>query len=148
MTITSCSPNSSVGFPRPRTIRWADHPNDGTLDGNFLSREVGKFDRGDPPMTQGQNTPVDVVNFYNKYHYEVTQVPILGGSYTSFEWVSCSHDFLTNRISFIDPLVFCVHPSNPIDYLTLQQIDSIMSVTRNRGGADISYVSILQRRGF
>ncbi|RSH80078.1 hypothetical protein EHS25_007347 [Saitozyma podzolica] len=80
-----------------------------TLDGIFLSRE---------------DTPVDVVNFYKKYGYEVTSVPILGGSYRSF--------------GFIDPLVFCVHPSNPLNYVTLQQIDSIMSVTRNRGGPEIT----------
>ncbi|GFZ52411.1 hypothetical protein JCM24511_10184 [Saitozyma sp. JCM 24511] len=81
-----------------------------TLDGIFLSRE---------------DTPVDVVNFYKKYGYEVTSVPILGGSYRSF--------------GFIDPLVFCVHPSNPLNYVTLQQIDSIMSVTRNRGGPEITF---------
>ena len=44
-------------------------------------------------------------------------------------------------IRFIDPLVFCVHPENPLNFVTLQQIDSIMSVTRNRGGDDIKWVS-------
>ena len=42
---------------------------DGSLDGIFLSRE---------------DTPVDVVKFYKQYGYEVTSVPILGGSYRSF----------------------------------------------------------------
>lgn len=38
----------------------------------------------------------------------------------------------------LDALAVFVHKDNPVESLTLQQVDSIFSATRKRGGADIS----------
>lgn len=43
----------------------------------------------------------------------------------------------TNLIVAIDTLAVYVHKDNPIQFLTLQQLDSMFSSTRKRGGGDI-----------
>jgi phosphate transport system substrate-binding protein len=81
---------------------------DGNLDCVFVSREL---------------KPTDVEGFRTRYGYDPTSVPISGGSYRHF--------------GFLDSLSFVVHKDNPIEKLSLDQLDSILSTTRNRGGEAI-----------
>lgn len=82
---------------------------DGNLDCVFVSREL---------------KPSDIAGFRNAFGYGPTSIPISGGSYRHF--------------GFLDSLSFTVHKDNPIEKLSLDQLDSILSTTRNRGGAAIT----------
>ena len=61
--------------------------------------------------------------FKGKFGYEPTSIPISGGSYRHF--------------GALDAVVFFVNKDNPIEKLTLKQVDGIFSATRKRGGKDI-----------
>jgi len=80
-----------------------------TLDFVFVSREL---------------KPEDLSEFHARFGYAPTSIPILGGSYRHY--------------GFLDTMAFMVHPDNPLSQLSFQQIDSIFSRTRHRGGAEIS----------
>lgn len=78
----------------------------GNLDCVFVSREL---------------RPSDIEGFRDAYGYDPTSVPISGGSYRQFGW--------------LDSPVFTVNKKNPIEKLSFDQLDSILSTTRARGGA-------------
>lgn len=91
---------------------------DGNLDGVFVSREL---------------KPSDITAFQDKFGYDPTSVPIAQGSYKQY--------------GFLDAMGFIVHPDNPIDHLDFQQLDSILSTTRARGGQKIRKWSDLGVKG-
>ncbi|MFC9605033.1 PstS family phosphate ABC transporter substrate-binding protein [Streptomyces niveus] len=82
---------------------------DGNLDCVFVSREL---------------KPTDIEGFRNAYGYDPTSIPISGGSYRHF--------------GFLDSMSFVTHKENPIEKLSLDQLDSILSTTRHRGGKAIT----------
>lgn len=77
----------------------------GRVDMVFVSREL---------------KPQDIADFRNTFGYDPLSVPVSGGSYRHF--------------GFLDALAFMVHRDNPIERLSLQQLDAILSTTRHRGG--------------
>ncbi|MEV0810319.1 substrate-binding domain-containing protein [Micromonospora sp. NPDC050200] len=81
---------------------------EGNLDCVFVSREL---------------KPTDVSGFRDAFGYDPFSVPISGGSYRHF--------------GFLDALGFAVHKDNPIEQLSFDQLDAILSTTRHRGGAPI-----------
>lgn len=91
---------------------------DGNLDGVFVSREL---------------KPSDITAFQDKFGYDPTSVPIAQGSHKQY--------------GFLDAMGFIVHPDNPIDHLDFQQLDSILSTTRARGGKKIRKWSDLGVKG-
>jgi len=68
--------------------------------------------------------PEDLVEFDERFGYAPTSIPISGGSYRHY--------------GFLDAMGFFVHPDNPIQKLTYDQIDAIYSSTRHRGGKPIT----------
>jgi phosphate transport system substrate-binding protein len=81
----------------------------GNLDCVFVSREL---------------RPSDIQGFRDKFGYDPTSVPISGGSFRQFGW--------------LDSVVLTVNKNNPIEKLSFDQLDSILSTTRARGGAPIT----------
>jgi phosphate transport system substrate-binding protein len=81
---------------------------DGKLDCVFVSREL---------------KPSDDVAFRAKFGYGPTSLPISGGSYRHF--------------GFLDSMGFVVNNANPINRMSFDQLDRLLSTTRNRGGAPI-----------
>jgi phosphate transport system substrate-binding protein len=81
----------------------------GNLDCVFVSREL---------------RPSDVKSFHDGYGYNPTSVPISGGSYRQFGW--------------LDSVVFAVNKTNPIEKLSFDQLDALLSTTRARGGQPIT----------
>ncbi|MGW7683958.1 PstS family phosphate ABC transporter substrate-binding protein [Kribbella sp. NPDC054772] len=81
---------------------------DGKLDCVFVSREL---------------KPSDDVAFRAKFGYGPTSIPISGGSYRHF--------------GFLDSMGFVVNSSNPLNKLSFDQLDRLLSSTRNRGGTPI-----------
>ncbi|MFE3827515.1 PstS family phosphate ABC transporter substrate-binding protein [Streptomyces sp. NPDC059092] len=78
----------------------------GNLDCVFVSREL---------------KPSDIEGFRDAFGYDPLTVPISGGSYRHY--------------GFLDSVGFMVNKKNPIDKLSLDQLDAALSTTRNRGGA-------------
>ena len=83
--------------------------NNGNLDCVFVSREL---------------RPSDVQGFHDAFGYDPLSVPISGGSYRQF--------------GFLDAVGFAVNPRNPIDHLSFDQLDAILSTTHTRGGQPIT----------
>jgi phosphate transport system substrate-binding protein len=81
----------------------------GNIDCVFVSREL---------------RPTDISGFEAAFGYPPLSIPISGGSYRHF--------------GFLDAIGFIVNEANPIDHLSFDQLDSILSTTRNRGGAPIT----------
>jgi phosphate transport system substrate-binding protein len=81
----------------------------GNLDLVFVSREL---------------RPDDIAGFRAKYNYDPLSVPICGGTYRHF--------------GFLDAIGFFVHKDNPVEKLTFQQLDGLLSATRHRGSAALS----------
>ncbi|WP_370080342.1 PstS family phosphate ABC transporter substrate-binding protein [Streptacidiphilus sp. MAP12-16] len=81
----------------------------GNIDCVFVSREL---------------KPTDIQGFHDAFGYDPLSIPISGGSYRHF--------------GFLDSIGFIVNKDNPIDKLSFDQLDSILSTTRNRGGAPIT----------
>jgi phosphate transport system substrate-binding protein len=81
----------------------------GNLDLVFVSREL---------------RPEDIKGFRAQFNYDPLSVPICGGTYRHF--------------GFLDAIGFFVNKDNPIEALTFQQLDGILSGTRHRGGAAIT----------
>ncbi|MEV6586962.1 PstS family phosphate ABC transporter substrate-binding protein [Streptomyces acidicola] len=82
---------------------------DGKLDCVFVSREL---------------KPSDIEGFRNAYGYDPTSIPISGGSYRHY--------------GFLDSMSFITHKDNPIEKLSFDQLDSILSTTRHRGGEAVT----------
>ena len=80
----------------------------GTLDMVFVSREL---------------RPEDLTGFRSKFGYDPLSVPISAGSYRHF--------------GFLDAVGFFVNKDNPIESLTFEQLDAILSSTRHRGAEAI-----------
>jgi phosphate transport system substrate-binding protein len=80
----------------------------GNLDCVFVSREL---------------KPSDISQFRDAYGYDPMSVPISGGSYRHF--------------GFLDSVAFAVNKENPIDKLSFDQLDRILSTTNARGGTTI-----------
>lgn len=80
----------------------------GNLAGVFVSREL---------------KPSDISSFQEAFGYAPFSVPISQGSYRQF--------------GFLDTMAFVVNKDNPIESLSLNQLDSILSTTRARGGKPI-----------
>jgi phosphate transport system substrate-binding protein len=78
------------------------------LDFVFVSREL---------------KPDDITDFQAKFGYAPLSVPISGGSYHVF--------------GALDAVGFIVNRDNPIDQLTFDQLDSLLSTTRYRGARPI-----------
>lgn len=81
----------------------------GDLDFVFVSREL---------------RPDDIKAFKSKFGYEPTSIPISGGSYRHY--------------GALDAVVFFVNKDNPIEEITLDQLDAMYSSTRHRGGKAIT----------
>jgi phosphate transport system substrate-binding protein len=79
------------------------------LDFVFVSREL---------------KPDDITDFQAKFGYPPLSVPVSGGSYRHF--------------GFLDAVGFIVSKDNPIDQLSFDQLDAILSTTHHRGGAAIT----------
>ncbi|RMF02265.1 MAG: phosphate ABC transporter substrate-binding protein, PhoT family [Alphaproteobacteria bacterium] len=80
----------------------------GKYDFVFVSREL---------------KPTDIAAFREKYGYAPFTVAVSGGTYRHY--------------GFLDAIGFFVNVHNPIDRLTLDQIDALFSSTRHRGGVEI-----------
>lgn len=81
----------------------------GTLQGVFVSREL---------------KPSDITGFTDAFGYPPLSVPMSGGSYRQY--------------GFLDSIAFVVNKANPIESLSFDQLDSILSTTRTRGGQAIT----------
>ncbi|MCY3815717.1 MAG: substrate-binding domain-containing protein [Gammaproteobacteria bacterium] len=80
----------------------------GNVDFVFVSREL---------------KPSDINSFGAKYGYPPFSIPIVGGSYRHY--------------GFLDALAVLVHKSNPLEEISLKQLDAVFSSTRHRGGAAV-----------
>jgi phosphate transport system substrate-binding protein len=80
----------------------------GNLDCVFVSREL---------------KPTDISQFRDSFGYDPFSVPISGGSYRHF--------------GFLDAVGFAVNKENPIEKLSFDQLDRILSTTNARGGTPI-----------
>ena len=78
----------------------------GAIDMVFVSREL---------------KPDDITDFKGKFGYAPTSVPICGGSYRHF--------------GFLDAVAFFVNKDNPVERLSFDQLDGILSTTHHRGPA-------------
>ena len=81
----------------------------GTLDIAFVSREL---------------KPDDITEFKAKFGYDPLSVPISGGAYRHF--------------GFLDAIGFFVNRDNPIDALSFDQLDAMLSATHALGGRAIT----------
>lgn len=79
------------------------------LDFVFVSREL---------------RPEDITDFEAKFGYPPTSVPVMGGTYRHY--------------GFLDSVAVIVNPANPLQRLTLAQLDGILSRTHVRGGPAIT----------
>src|ERR1035437_8652118 len=68
--------------------------------------------------------PSDVSAFHAHFGYDPFSLPSSGGTYRHF--------------GFLDSIVFFVHRANPLQHLTFNQLDAILSETRLRGAAPIT----------
>lgn len=80
----------------------------GNVDFVFVSREL---------------KPTDIAGFEEKYGYPPLSIPIVAGSYRHY--------------GFLDALAVLVHKSNPLEEISLKQLDAVFSSTRNRGEASV-----------
>jgi len=81
----------------------------GNLDFVFVSREL---------------KPDDITDFKEKFGYDPLSVPICGGSYRHF--------------GFLDAIGFFVNKDNPLEQISFDQLDGILSSTHHRGGAAVT----------
>jgi phosphate transport system substrate-binding protein len=79
------------------------------LDFVFVSREL---------------RPDDIKDFRARFGYDPLSVPVSGGSYRHY--------------GFLDAVGLIVNRDNPLDKVSYEQLDAILSTTRVRGGAPIT----------
>jgi len=77
----------------------------GRLDFVFVSREL---------------KPDDITEFRGKFGYDPLSVPISGGTYRHY--------------GFLDAIAFFVHKDNPLEAISFDQLDRVLSSTHHRGG--------------
>jgi phosphate transport system substrate-binding protein len=82
---------------------------EGDIDFVFVSREL---------------KPDDITDFQAKFGYKPLSVPICGGSYRHF--------------GFLDAVGFFVNKQNPLEKISFDQLDAILSRTHYRGGEPIT----------
>ena len=75
-------------------------------------------------MVSRELKPTDLAAFSEKFGYAPFSAPISGGTWRHF--------------GFLDAMAFVVHPDNPLQQLTFDQIDAIYSTTHHRGGPAIT----------
>ena len=75
-------------------------------------------------MVSRELKPTDLIGFAEKFGYPPFSAPISGGTFRHF--------------GFLDAMAFIVHPDNPLQQLTFDQIDAVYSTTHHRGGAAIT----------
>ena len=80
----------------------------GNVDFVFVSREL---------------KPTDISGFQARYGYPPLSIPVVAGSYRHY--------------GFLDALAVLVHKSNPLEEISLKQLDAIFSATLHRGGPAI-----------
>jgi len=85
--------------------------------GPVLTEQTAEFGLIAREMMEKEETP-----FEQKFGYKPLEVAIAGGSYRT--------------VAFTDALTFFVNKQNPLEKLSLNQIDAIYSKTRNRGGKE------------
>jgi len=103
-------PNVNIDVPPPYAgSLGAKELVKGNLDFVFVSREL---------------KPDDVTEFKAKFGYDPLSVPISGGSYRHF--------------GFLDAVGFFVNKENPLEKISFDQLDTILSSTHHRGGAPIT----------
>jgi len=78
----------------------------GKIDIAFVSREL---------------KPTDIATFVTDHGYTPLSVPVSGGSYRQF--------------GFLDAISFFVNQANPVEHLSLAQLDQILSSSHLRGGS-------------
>ena len=76
----------------------------GKVDVAFVSREL---------------KPTDIASFHARYGYDPTSIPVSGGSYRQF--------------GFLDAVAIIVNPRNPVQALSLRQLDAAFSRSHWRG---------------
>jgi phosphate transport system substrate-binding protein len=81
----------------------------GDIDFVFVSREL---------------KPDDITDFQAKFGYKPLSVPICGGSYRHF--------------GFLDAVGFFVNKQNPLEKISFEQLDAVLSRTRYRGGDPVT----------
>jgi len=82
---------------------------EGNYDFVFVSREL---------------KPTDISSFNEKYGYDPFTAAVAGGSYRHY--------------GFLDAIGFFVNIDNPLDRLSLEQIDRLFSSTHHRGGEAVA----------
>lgn len=103
-------PNVNIDIPPPYAGSiGAKELVKGNLDFVFVSREL---------------RPEDLTDFRAKFHYDPLSVPISGGSYRLY--------------GFLDTVAFFVNKDNPLERISYDQLDRILSTTHHRGGAAIT----------
>jgi phosphate transport system substrate-binding protein len=103
-------PNVKISVPPPYAgSLGAKELVKGNLDFVFVSREL---------------KPDDITEFKEKFGYDPLSVPICGGSYRHF--------------GFLDAIGFFVNKDNPLEKITFDQLDAILSSTRHRGSTPIT----------
>ena len=90
--------------------------------GQVGAKELVKGDV-DFALVSRELVPSDVTGFKAKFGYAPLSVPIMGGTYRHF--------------GFLDAIAFLVNKDNPIEHLSLAQLDALLSTTRYRGGEPI-----------
>lgn len=68
--------------------------------------------------------PDDIGEFRERFGYPPLSIPVSGGSYRHF--------------GFLDAIGFFVNKDNPLEQISLGQLDAILSSTHHRGGAPIT----------
>jgi phosphate transport system substrate-binding protein len=103
-------PNVNISTPPPYAgSLGAKELVKGNLDFVFVSREL---------------KPDDVTDFKAKFGYEPLSVPICGGSYRHF--------------GFLDAIGFFVNKDNPLEKISFEQLDAVLSRTCYRGAEPIT----------
>jgi phosphate transport system substrate-binding protein len=103
-------PNVNIDVPPPYAgSLGAKELVKGNLDFVFVSREL---------------KPDDITDFKAKFGYDPLSVPISGGSYRHY--------------GFLDAVGFFVNKDNPLERISFDQLDAILSSTHHRGGTPIT----------
>jgi phosphate transport system substrate-binding protein len=98
-------PRVKVAFGPPyEGSHGAKEMDRGAIDMAFVSREL---------------KPTDIVSFRASHGYPPLSVPVCGGTYRHF--------------GFLDAVGFFVNRRNPLDHLTLAQLDAVLSRSRLHG---------------
>ncbi|MFC5582667.1 PstS family phosphate ABC transporter substrate-binding protein [Rhodanobacter terrae] len=100
-------PDVHISFGPPYEGTHAEAEMDhGKIDIAFVSREL---------------KPTDIATFAADHGYPPLSVPVSGGSYRQF--------------GFLDAVGFFVNQANPVEHLSLTQLDQILSSSHLRGGS-------------